>query len=355
MYRSSQDLGKDLLEWYYENKRSLPWRQTKDPYKIWLSEIILQQTQVKQGQAYYERFVKTFPDVSVLANSDINLVLKLWEGLGYYSRARNLHKAANQVLIDFEGVFPKNYNDLLRLKGVGPYTAAAISSIAYGDKQVVVDGNVIRYMSRLHAIEAPKNSTRSNILVKKAALDQLGALPPGDFNQAMMEFGALHCKVHNPLCMECFASNQCESYLLNKVQDFPRKKKALIKRERFFNYVIVHFHGKIAIAQRTKKDIWQGLNEFLLLEKNAKSSVAELEMSLIQKWNLSEKIKLIQDWEIQTLSHQKIYSRFFIVKINASLLDDFKMYNFVSIKDLRKYAYPKSILRFLEKNKLHLK
>ena len=225
--------SKTLIRWYSKNKRILPWRETKNPYYIWLSEIILQQTQVKQGLPYYESFVTSYPTVFDLANAEESDVLKLWQGLGYYSRARNLHASAKHIAYDLNGVFPDTYKDLLKLRGVGDYTASAIASICFNEATAVVDGNVYRALSRYFGIDTPINSSKGQKEFKALAQELIDIKKPADFNQAIMEFGAIQCKPKNPECSACSFRNSCVAFGNNRVSDLPVKiKSAKAKKEK---------------------------------------------------------------------------------------------------------------------------
>lgn len=311
-----------ILLWYKKNKRDLPWRTSNDPYKIWLSEVILQQTQVKQGLSYYLRFIQRWPDVPSLALATEEEVLKEWQGLGYYSRARNLHTAANQVMADYGGVFPCTYEELIKLKGVGKYTAAAVSSIACGEVVPVIDGNVSRVLSRLFAVQEPVNTGRGMSQIASFAGELLDADSPGEYNQALMEFGALQCTSFSPDCRECPLNHLCEAYQQDDVSHYPVKVKKKPSRRRFFYYLIISYRGKVYMQQRNDNDIWQKLYEFPLMETDGKLSEEELiklvpgftglspEKILIEK--ISPEIKHI-------LTHRTIIARFIHVEIPADV------------------------------------
>jgi len=265
-----------LSEWYKSNKRDLPWRKTTDPYQIWLSEIILQQTRVEQGLPYYESMLIRFPDIRTLAESPLDDLLKLWQGLGYYSRARNMHSAAKQVMSDFNGLFPSSYEDLLKLKGIGDYTASAIASIAYRIPKAVVDGNVFRVVSRLFALDTPINSTEGKKLFSLMAEELLDRKHPDIHNQAMMDFGALQCTPANPNCGDCPLSHHCLAYSLGTVPNLPVKLAGAKKQERFFHYLFLTDGRSTWLQQRLEKDIWQQLWEFPLIESTQVESIESL-------------------------------------------------------------------------------
>jgi len=279
MSKSTVFFSNLLISWYLEHKRELPWRLTKDPYAIWLSEIILQQTKVAQGLPYYNAFISTFPSVNDLANAPEEKVLKLWQGLGYYSRARNLHYTANYISEDLKGVFPTNYNDLLKLKGVGDYTASAIASICYKEPSAVVDGNVYRVLARFFGISTPINSSQGIKAFKKLAQELLDVSQPGTYNQAVMEFGARHCKPRNPDCSSCIFNDKCVALQKNIVAELPVKLKKTTIKKCYFNYFIIQSEeNTILLQQRTKKGIWQQLYEFPLIETSEEIKLEQLQL-----------------------------------------------------------------------------
>ncbi|MCF8224599.1 MAG: A/G-specific adenine glycosylase [Bacteroidales bacterium] len=257
-----------ITEWYKKYKRQLPWRSTSDPYRIWLSEIILQQTRVSQGLDYYIRFVEKFPDVQSLAAASEETVMKFWQGLGYYSRARNMHQASREIVSVYNGKFPGNYDALLKLKGVGPYTAAAVASIAFGEPVAVVDGNVSRVLGRLFAVGEPVNSTEGARKISELAFELLDRDVPGNHNQAIMEFGALQCTPVNPNCRECPLNHICESYRLNASDKFPLKLKQTKRKNRYFTYFVIKQYGHTYIRKRTGEDIWKSMYEFPMIEQD---------------------------------------------------------------------------------------
>lgn len=345
--------AKRLIKWYNFNKRELPWRSTSDPYKIWLSEIILQQTQVNQGLSYYLKFVEEFPMVKDLAKAPADKVMKLWQGLGYYSRARNLHEAAKNIVNEHKGEFPKAYEDIRALKGVGDYTAAAIASIAYNLPYAVVDGNVYRVLSRIFGIETPIDSTSGKKEFYELANELLTKKNPADYNQAIMEFGALYCRPKNPDCTNCIFNDKCEAYRLNKINLLPVKSKKIKVSERYFNYIVLTDGINAYIKKRKAKDIWQGLYEFYLIESDKKLN----ETKVLQQ---SDFIKLVKGCRPQIkkvskeykhiLSHQNLNARFYKVTIN-------KPANDIALKKvkwntLHKYAFPRLIEKYLKDEEL---
>lgn len=317
-----------LIEWFKQNKRTLPWRDSRNPYHIWVSEIILQQTKVVQGLDYYLRFIDTFPTVEELAAANEADVLKLWQGLGYYSRARNLHYAAKQIMNEFDGQFPGSYQQIIRLKGVGDYTASAISSIAFGESHAVVDGNVSRVLARVFGIMLPVGSGQATKKFKELATLLLSNADPGEFNQAVMEFGALQCVPKSPRCSECTLYSLCYAAEKGKVDELPVKNKPTKQRERFFVYLVpVTPLNHTLIYRRSEGDVWQGLYEFPLLELPENTSDSEV-LSLIDTigWLEPEReIGFSEKRYKHVLSHQIIDARFVIVKgqLNNSFPDQY--------------------------------
>ncbi len=261
-------LAATLIHWYSREKRILPWRESRNPYSVWLSEIILQQTRVAQGTPYFNNFIKKFPTIRDLANASEQEVLKLWEGLGYYSRARNLLAAARQVSDEYGGNFPSTYKELLKLKGIGPYTAAAIASICFDERVPVIDGNVFRLIARIFGITADISQAPSRKEFEVAAQKILPIEAPGDFNQAMMEFGALVCKPFNPDCQRCELSSFCYAFKENAQHLLPVKRKKIKAQERVLNYHVFTHKELVCMNKRAKGDIWQGLWDFFLDERS---------------------------------------------------------------------------------------
>jgi A/G-specific adenine glycosylase len=310
--------GNNLIQWYLENDRDLPWRKSKDPYVIWLSEIMLQQTRVAQGLPYFLSFIKHFPTVFDLANAPEAKVLKLWQGLGYYSRARNLHFTAKYVANECNGIFPGTYKDLLKLKGVGDYTASAIASICYQEPVAVVDGNVYRVLARYLGIATPINTTKGIKEFKAVAQELLEPSEPGNYNQALMDFGALHCKPQNPLCSTCIFSESCVAFRSHQVKELPVKEKKLKVKKRYFNYLVVDTEKEATVLEERKgKGIWQGLYQFPLVEGKGEVSEKELLQSarfqeLVHHKEVS--VSLFNEKAVvHKLSHQHLYTNFWIV------------------------------------------
>ena len=325
-----------LIHWYLQNKRELPWRKTKNIYQIWLSEIILQQTRVNQGLKYYEDFITTFPTIFDLAEADEESILKLWQGLGYYSRARNLHFSAKYIVNELNGEFPENYEGLIKLKGVGDYTASAIASICFDEPTAVVDGNVYRVLSRYFGLKSPINSSRGVKEFKELAQQLIDKKQPGIFNQAIMEFGAVQCKPQSPDCTICPISTSCFALQKQIVSSLPVKNNKIIIKKRFFNYLVVTYqNNNTLIRQRKSKGIWQGLYEFPLVESQQEIHIKEL---LITK-NFQEiivdenfTISLFNETPIiHKLTHQHLYVKFWIIKTKRKIdhginWNDFKKY-----------------------------
>ncbi|MEZ4720348.1 MAG: A/G-specific adenine glycosylase [Flavobacteriales bacterium] len=337
-----------IHRWYDKNQRSLPWRETDDPYLIWLSEVILQQTRVDQGLPYFLRFREAFPKVQDLANASEDAVLKLWQGLGYYSRARNLHTAAKQVLRDFGGNFPSSYNQIIELKGVGSYTAAAIASIAFEEPKAVVDGNVIRVISRIQGIEEAVNATTTHKLIQSIADDLIDPSQPAKHNQAMMEFGALQCVPKNPNCLECPINDSCTAYRANKVEQIPFKEKKLKRRSRYFHYFIIFEQGHILLDKRNDGDIWANLYQFPLIETT--SDFEPDRSKIIEELDIQDsQILSIVKSPKHVLSHQDIHATFYTM--SASTKDSTK-FNRIKPSELHTFALPRLIDRHLEKHPL---
>ena len=327
-----------LINWYNHNKRDLPWRKTKDPYKIWVSEIILQQTRIEFGIKYYNKFLKRYPDVKKLANSKEIDLMKIWEGLGYYSRAINMLKTAKIVLNSFNGVFPLRYEELIQLPGIGDYTASAISSICNDESQVVVDGNVLRFLSRMHKIDLPIESIKTKKYFKKLGFKLIQDVKPGDFNQALMDYGSTICKPKKFDCNNCLFSSDCKAFNSNSVENYPVKKKKIKVKDRFLNYVVVVTKdNKTQIKKRDSSGIWKNLYEFPLIETKIEISAKQIskEVDLNLKDLLS--VKKIN----HKLSHQLLHITFFVYKV------DYKLYDLVDINTLASYPFPKPINKFI--------
>lgn len=306
----------NIISWYYSNKRNLPWRETTDPYYIWISEIILQQTRVSQGLPYYQKFVRVFPTVEALANANEQEVLSLWQGLGYYSRARNMHKCAKIITSEYESQFPSSFNQLLKLPGIGPYTAAAITSLAFNNPSPVVDGNVYRVLARVFGIENNIADTKSFKLFFEHSEELIDKKKPGTYNQAVMELGATVCSPQSPTCHVCPVEETCFAKAHKKQKELPVKIKKVKKRNRYFTYLVLEYQEKLAMTKRVGKGIWEGLFEFYLIENIKNIPTDELEddlLSLLLKQGaiISEEKQLAK----HVLSHQTIYSSFLKLEI----------------------------------------
>ena len=325
----------------------MPWKGEKDPYKVWLSEVILQQTRVEQGWAYYEKFITHYPAIKQLAAAKDEEVFKLWEGLGYYSRCRNLLFTARFIVNNLQGKFPDTYKDILQLKGVGPYTAAAIASFCFGLSHAVVDGNVIRVLARVYGIKKPASSGEGKKYFEKMAMENLSLKEPGVYNQAIMDFGATVCKPQSPLCSDCVMQKICAAYNEGKVDEYPVKEKALVKKQRWFSYFIFHAKGKTFIQRRTAKDIWHSLHEYVLHESSAPVNWNEKKVLqyLKKEMGITKPLHVsIHKAKPQQLTHQLIEGYFITVELAAapsafSSLDG----EWLSHTQLAKKAFPKFI------------
>jgi A/G-specific adenine glycosylase len=333
-----------LISWYHQNKRDLPWRNSTDPYKIWLSEIILQQTRVDQGLSYYHKFSEQYPTVKSLAKAPEQEVLKLWQGLGYYSRARNLHFTAQLIASERNGVFPKEYKDILNLKGVGEYTAAAIASFAYNLSYPAIDGNVYRVLSRIFGIENPIDSSEGKKIFKELATELIDDKNPATYNQAIMEFGALQCTPKKPKCEDCPFLLECFAYKNELISELPKKEKKIKQRDRFFNYLVVKNEEHIYLKERTEKDIWIGLYDFPLLETTKQLSSFKQLNTAFKDCNLTLASKLVAEKHV--LSHQKIYATFWLCS-SKSQKNISSKYTKVSLKEINNYPVPKLIENYL--------
>jgi A/G-specific adenine glycosylase len=344
---SPNHLSEHLIKWYQKYHRHLPWRDTKDAYKIWISEIILQQTRVDQGLPYYNRYVTDYPNVKSFAAAKEDEILKRWQGLGYYSRARNMHFTAKMIVHQFNATFPADYKLLLSLKGVGPYTASAIASIAFNLPHAVVDGNVYRVLSRLFGIAVPVDSNEAIKLFAEKAASLLDVSQPGTHNQAIMELGALICKPANPLCLECPINAYCFAYGKNLQDTLPVKTKKLKIRSRYFNYFLLKHQESVYVNKRPSGDIWQHLYDLPLIE-----STVAMEPSQIMKTREWEQlfgkthvhIDSVSKPQVHKLSHQHIHTRFYVITVDANGKEgNYHSYTMVKTADLLHYAVPKPI------------
>lgn len=348
------NFSQTIIRWYNKNERDLPWRHTKDAYKIWLSEIILQQTRVQQGLPYYETFVKKFPAIHHLAKAKEDAVMKAWQGLGYYSRARNLHHTAKFISKHLKGKFPDEFEEIKKLKGIGDYTAGAIASFAFNKPHPVVDGNVFRVLSRYFGIKTPIDTTEGKKEFTRKAEFLLDKKNPGLFNQAVMEFGALQCVPQNPDCRKCPLKKNCKAYLKNLVDVLPIKSKKGKIRTRYFNYLIIRQKGKILIRKRTENDIWKNLYDFPMIETNKEISSSQIKKML----RINPKSLVLNPKSFKhILSHQIIFARFWEVKSsekNSSALNGMQNPNlsYINENQLGKLAFPRLIERYFDENSL---
>ena len=347
MQENSPVLSSKLIPWYLQNKRDLPWRRTRNPYHIWLSEVMLQQTKVSQGLPYYLSFINAYPSVHDLANAKEDEILKLWQGLGYYSRARNLHSTARYISHEKKGVFPSTYSELVKLKGIGDYTASAIASICFDSEHAVVDGNVYRVLGRIFGIETPTNSSLGIKEFKILAQNLLDISQPGNYNQAIMEFGATVCTPKLPLCDDCIFNSICIAKGNNTVHLLPVKIKSKPVKKRNFNYIVIVSENENTILnQRIGKGIWQQLYEFPLIETESEIALEELhklpEFQVITKDLQISSVLLFNDNPIiHKLSHQHIITNFWILETST------KDKNMIAISEISTYAVPVLIENFV--------
>jgi A/G-specific adenine glycosylase len=334
-----------LIYWYLQKNRDLPWRKTKNPYFIWLSEIMLQQTRVAQGLSYYLKFTTAFPTVFDLAKAEESTVLKMWQGLGYYSRARNLHHTAKQLANEFNGEFPSSYKEIIKLKGIGDYTASAISSICFEEPAAVVDGNVYRVLSRYFGIKTPINSAAGIKEFKALAQTLIDETQPGTFNQAIMDFGALHCKPQNPLCETCVFADSCVALEKKLTKQLPVKDKKIKVRKRYFNFLVLQTDDhKTILSERKGKGIWQGLYQFPLIEteKTIHKEALISSEKFIHLFPTETSISLFNEKEIvHKLSHQHLHTHFWIVEAKNTAEATIKW------TEIEKYPVPILIANFL--------
>ncbi|HYQ58665.1 MAG TPA: A/G-specific adenine glycosylase [Draconibacterium sp.] len=336
----------NIYHWYTKNKRDLPWRNTKDPYKIWLSEIILQQTRVDQGIQYYQRFTENYPTVKDLAEAPEDEVLKCWQGLGYYSRARNLHASAKIITSEYSGIFPKDYKSIIALKGVGPYTAAAIASIAFNLPYPAIDGNIYRVLSRYFGISTPIDSTKGKNEFQELAKELLSENDPGMHNQALMEFGALKCIPKSPQCAKCPVAESCYAFRKNLVSQFPVKEKKTKQRHRFFFYYLYDMGDSVLLEKRSGEDIWKGLYQLPLIEQE-KAQTDEALLKLPPPVKIaSGNIIRISAQKKHILSHQVIYSKLICLEVKTDVNIPLPLFK-VNKKDISKFAVPRLVEHFL--------
>ena len=337
-----------LVKWYLNNKRELPWRENIDPYRVWISEIILQQTRVVQGEKYFNNFIKKFPSLESLSSADESEVLKMWKGLGYYNRAINIHKTSKKITNTLNGVFPNTYNELIKLNGIGDYTASAISSICFNEYNPVVDGNVLRLISRYYGLKTPIDSLKGQRNIREIGKKLINKVAnPGDFNQAMMEYGALVCTPF-PDCESCVFSSKCIAYINKEVDSIPVKSKKKKPKERFLNYIVfIDSKQKTIVNERTNKDIWYKLNEFPLIESKTeiknihtltdlKKLIDNLSLTILKEKEKIYRIKHI-------LSHQILHISFYQICVKETITSG------VHLSNLNNYNFPVPITNFINK------
>ncbi|MDP1623851.1 MAG: A/G-specific adenine glycosylase [Bacteroidales bacterium] len=347
------NFSRHLLSRYHKNKRDLPWRHTKDPYLIWLSEVIMQQTRIEQGTPYYEKFVSAYPTLVHLAVAEEQEVLKLWQGLGYYSRARNLHATAQLIVKEYAGKFPEAYADIRKLKGVGNYTAAAIASVCFGLPYPVMDGNVLRFISRYSGIVESIDKSEVQKRIHAFVSDHIDHKNPGDFNQAMMEFGAMVCMPKNPDCAHCIFRKSCVAFKNNTVDQIPARNEKATIRNRFIHYLVITmtFRGKdfIYLNKRTGNDIWKNLYDFPSIEHNMaqrEHHLPENEFNVLLKSNRPEFLE-VSDQYIHLLTHQKLHIRFY--RFHSDRIIELPFF-LIPLKDIHKYPVPKPVDLYIRGN-----
>jgi len=341
------DFSNSLLLWYLQNKRDLPWRNTTNPYPIWLSEIMLQQTRVAQGLPYFLAFTEAFPTILDLAKADEEQVLKLWQGLGYYSRARNMHKTAQIIAFDLGGNFPNNYNDLIKLKGIGEYTAAAIASFAFNEVVPAVDGNVFRVLSRYFNIDTDIASSGAKKEFTALAKELIPNDNPALFNQAIMEFGALQCVPKNPNCESCIFNSSCAALQKKKVAELPVKSMKVKVTNRYLNYLVfLDNNNNTIINKRTEKGIWHNLYEFPVIEAESELDFDSLSNIIKNRYSENDILSVTtynNEQIIHKLSHQKLHINFYKVAVSK------KISNGINLNSLRNFPFPIVIFNFIEK------
>jgi len=342
----------EVQKWYLQHKRDLPWRNTTDAYTIWLSEVILQQTRVEQGMPYFYRFLEKYPDVKAFANASEDEILKLWQGLGYYSRGRNMLTTARQIVKNNQGIFPTSYNQLIKLKGIGQYTAAAISSFSADEVKAVVDGNVYRVLARWFGVEEPINSPAGKKLFQTLADEVLDRKHPGQHNQAMMEFGAMLCRPKNPDCGICPVREACNAYQTNRINVLPVKLKNVKITERYFNYFFVTNQDQILLNKRSMNDIWANLYDLPLIETTVYTPLENLVLLPEFKSVFGDAVVIsTSPVRKHVLTHQRIYAHFIHLKVNQNEINLQPNWFFTSVDSLEKLAMPKIIYQFL--NEFH--
>ncbi|MCO5233070.1 MAG: A/G-specific adenine glycosylase [Chitinophagales bacterium] len=336
---------KTLIQWSNDHKRLLPWQNTKNPYHIWLREVILQQTRIEQGSSYYHTFLMKYPDIQHLASSSLEDIYKSWEGLGYYSRAKNLHQTAQFIVEHYQGIFPRQYDLILQLKGIGEYTAAAIASFAFDLPYPTLDGNTYRVLARFFGVEIPIDTTEGKKYFKQLAVDCLDFQYPAQYNQALIDLGATICKPMNPLCEQCPLSSNCEAFNKEKISLLPVKSKKINIQERFFHFFIIHWNHQVYIQQRKQKDIWQFLFQFPMIEANETKVINHEDLATY----FNGRFQIIEESEIfiQILTHRKIKAKFW--EVRASYLQASSDWILIPFHQIKDYSYPKIIREYLSK------
>ncbi len=342
----SLSFPKILLKWYAEHQRDLPWRKTKNPYYVWLSEVILQQTRVVQGWEYYLKFLENFPKVEDLAKADEEKVLKLWQGLGYYSRARNLHFSAKYIVEECKGKFPSTYKEILKLKGVGDYTASAIASICFDEPTAVVDGNVYRVLARYFGVETPINSTEGIKYFKELAQTLIDIKNPGVYNQAIMDFGAMQCTPQSPDCSQCVLNDSCKALQTNKVKELPIKTSKVKVKKQYFNYLVFKTSDNHSILEKRTKGIWKNMYQFPLIESDETLNMNDIrgnkKLQSIVKNKAFEVFSFYDKEVVHKLSHRHLQVQFWIVSIDKIEGEA------IPFETLEKYPVPILIHNFLQ-------
>lgn len=342
--------AQELIEWNLPREVLYPWIHETDPYKIMLSEFLLQQTRSAQAVGYYHRMLKEFPTVQDLAEASEDKLMKAWQGLGYYSRARNLHKAAKMIVSDFAGKIPSTHDTLITLPGIGPYTAAAVSSFAFGESKAVVDGNVYRVLSRVYAIDTPINSSGARKKFTAIAQKLILSVDPAAFNQAIMNLGAQVCTPKQPDCDACPWCDDCQAAADGTQAYFPVKKKKAPNRDRYFHYLDLTWSDQTLLQKRGERDVWQGLYQFPLIERSSSRALSRRQLAPYLDEHFG-----IQDWDVtevtlakkQVLSHQNIHARFYRIRVQQPLIEDFENFTLVIRKNLVNFAFPRTISWYL--------
>ncbi len=339
-------LSNQIIDWYLQYKRDLPWRNTKDAYTIWISEIMLQQTRVATATDYFNRFLNQFPTVSDLAMADEREVLKLWQGLGYYSRARNLHATAKIIHTDYNGVFPNTYKDILKLKGIGTYTAAAISSFAFNLPYAALDGNVFRVLSRVYSIDKPIDTGEGKKFFQELATETMGNARPEIYNQAIIEFGALQCTPRTPNCETCPIQANCLAFGNGQIDQLPLKSKQIKTKNRYFYYLFLSCENRFIIEKREGKDIWKNMYQYPLIESDKAISTKKLLQT--SKWkelfeNKELVIQSICENVVHKLSHQNLHTTIIHINTDIDQLKEIKPYQIIDYSEIENYPFPKPI------------